>query len=44
MKSLAYALQFRHDERTLTESEVQAILELMVTAVSKEWDGRLRER
>ena len=44
MKSLAYALQFRHDERTLTESEVQAIQERMVTAVSKEWDGRLRER
>jgi phenylalanyl-tRNA synthetase beta chain len=44
MKSLAYALQFRHDERTLTESEVQATQERMVTAVSKEWDGRLRER
>jgi phenylalanyl-tRNA synthetase beta chain len=44
MKSLAYALQFQHPERTLTEPEVQSIQDRMVAAVAKEHDGRLRER
>ena len=43
-KSLAYALQFQHPERTLTESEVQAIQDRMVAAVAKECGGQLRER
>ena len=44
MKSLAFALQFQHPERTLTEAEVQAIQDRMVEAVAKECGGRLRER
>jgi phenylalanyl-tRNA synthetase beta chain len=44
MKSLAFALQFQHPERTLTESEVQAIQDRMVRAVEKDCGGRLRER
>jgi phenylalanyl-tRNA synthetase beta chain len=44
MKSLAYALRFDHPERTLQEAEVQAIQDRMVAAVSRECDGRLRER
>jgi phenylalanyl-tRNA synthetase beta chain len=44
MKSMAFALRFQHPERTMTEPEVQAIQERMVTAVAKECDGRLREK
>ncbi len=44
MKSLAFALQFQHPERTLTESEVQAIQDHMVRAVEKGCGGQLRER
>jgi phenylalanyl-tRNA synthetase beta chain len=44
MKSLAYALQFQDDERTLTEAEVQAIQDRMVAAVAEAFGGRLRER
>jgi phenylalanyl-tRNA synthetase beta chain len=44
MKSLAYALRFGHVERTLQESEVQAIQDRMVAAVARECGGRLRER
>ncbi len=44
MKSLAYALRFGHPERTLQESEVQAIQDRMVATVARECGGRLRER
>jgi len=44
MKSLAFALQFQHAERTLTESEVEALQDRMVAAVTKECDGLLRKR
>jgi len=44
MKSLAYALQFQHAERTLTEAEVTVLQERLVTAVATECDGALRER
>src|SRR5262249_38382978 len=44
MKSMAYALQYQHPERTMTESEVQAIQDRMVAAVAQECGGRLRER
>lgn len=44
MRSLAYALEFQHPERTLTEAEVQTIQDRMVAAVTKEHGGRLRER
>ncbi len=44
MKSLAYALQFQHAERTLTEAEVTQLQERIVTAVAKDCDGALRER
>ena len=44
MKSMAYALQFQNPERTLTEAEVQAIQDRMVSAVVKSCGGRLRER
>ena len=44
MKSLAYALRFGHPERTLQETEVQAIQDRMVATVARECGGRLRER
>ena len=44
MKSMAFALRFKHPERTMTEPEVQAIQERMVTAVATECGGRLREK
>jgi phenylalanyl-tRNA synthetase beta chain len=44
MKSLAFALEFQHPERTLTESEVQTMQERMVAAVAGSCGGRLRER
>ncbi len=43
MKSMAFALQFQHPERTMTEAEVQAIQDRMVTAVATECGGRLRD-
>jgi phenylalanyl-tRNA synthetase beta chain len=44
MKSLAYALQFQHAERTLTETEVGELQSRMVTAVAHGCGGQLRER
>jgi phenylalanyl-tRNA synthetase beta chain len=44
MKSLAFALQFQHPERTLAEAEVQTVQEQMSAAVAQELGGRLRER
>ena len=44
MKSLAFALQFQHPERTMTEDEVQSIQTNMAAAVAKECGGRLRDR
>ena len=44
MKSLAYAMQFQHAERTLTEAEVTRLQERIVTAVAKDCGGALRER
>ncbi len=44
MKSLAYALEWQHPERTFAESEVEAIQTLMVTAVATDCGGRLREK
>ena len=44
MKSLAYALQFQHAERTLTEAEVHDLQSRMVAAVAQGCGGQLRER
>ena len=44
MKSLAYALQFQHAERTLTEAEVNDLQSRMVAAVAQGCGGQLRER
>jgi phenylalanyl-tRNA synthetase beta chain len=44
MKSLAYALEFQHPERTLTEVEVQTMQQKMVAAVAHSCGGRLREK
>ena len=44
MKSLAYAIQFQHAERTLTEAEVTDLQSRMVTAVVQGCGGQLRER
>ncbi len=44
MRSLAFALEFQHPERTLTESEVRTIQDRMVAAVAGQCGGRLRER
>jgi phenylalanyl-tRNA synthetase beta chain len=44
MRSLAYALQFQHAERTLTEAEVHELQSRMVAAVVQGCGGQLRER
>jgi len=44
MKSLAFALEFEHPERTLTEAEVQGAQDRMSAAVTGKTGGRLRER
>ena len=44
MKSLAFAIEFQHPERTLTESEVQTMQQKMVAAVTGTCGARLRER
>lgn len=44
MKSMAYALEFQHPERTLAESEIQDVQERMVGAVAQACGGRLREK
>ena len=44
MRSLAYALEFEHPERTLTETEVQSVQDKMVAAVAQKHGGRLREK
>lgn len=42
-KSLAFAISFRSPERTLAESEVEAVVKQIVGALSKKYDARLRE-
>ena len=44
MKSLAFALQFQHPERTLGEAEVQAVQDRMTAALATSCGARLRER
>ena len=44
MKSLAFALQFQHPERTLSESEIQDVQERMTSAAARACGARLRER
>jgi phenylalanyl-tRNA synthetase beta chain len=44
MKSLAFALQFQHPERTLEEAEVAGVQDRMTAAVAKGCGGRLREK
>jgi phenylalanyl-tRNA synthetase beta chain len=44
MKSLAFALEFEHPERTLEEAEVEGIQDRMSAAVTRVTGGRLRER
>ena len=44
MKSLAFALEFQHAARTLTEAEVSELQSRMVAAVVQGCGGQLRER
>jgi phenylalanyl-tRNA synthetase beta subunit len=44
MKSMAYALQFQHPERTLAESEIQNVQDHMAAAVASQHGGQLREK
>ncbi len=44
MKSLAFALEFEHPDRTLAEAEVQGAQDRMSAAVTQATGGRLRER
>jgi phenylalanyl-tRNA synthetase beta chain len=44
MKSLAYALEWRHPERTLTEAEIHGIQNDMVHAAHASCGARLREK
>ena len=44
MKSLAFALQFQHPERTLEESEVQGVQDRMTAAAVESHGARLRDR
>jgi len=43
-KSLAYALRFEHPERTLGESEIEAVQDRMTEAARTKWGAELRER
>jgi phenylalanyl-tRNA synthetase beta chain len=43
-KSLAYALRFEHPERTLGESEIEAVQDRMTAAARTKWGAELRER
>jgi phenylalanyl-tRNA synthetase beta chain len=43
-KSLAFALQFQHPERTLAEVEIQQVQDRMTAAAARECGARLRER
>jgi len=44
MKSMAFALQLMHPERTMTEDEILVIHDRIVAVVAKDCGGRLRER
>ena len=44
MKSLAFALEFEHPERTLAEAEIQGVQDRMSVSVTRVTGGRLRER
>jgi phenylalanyl-tRNA synthetase beta chain len=41
-KSLAYRLEFGSDERTLVESEVDAVIAAITTGLAADVGGRLR--
>ena len=43
-KSLAFALQFQHPERTLAEAEIQKVQDAMTQAAATTCGARLRER
>lgn len=42
-KSLAYSLTFQAEDRTLTYEEVHEIYEEIVTALERNWGGKMRE-
>jgi len=42
-RSVAYALTFRSPERTLTDEEVEALMQRIIAALAEELDARLRE-
>jgi len=42
LKSLAFSLEYRNPERTLTDEEVDANLEVVIGALGKEFGARLR--
>ena len=44
MKSLAFALQFQHPERTLAETEIQQVQDRMTAAAAHECGAKLRGR
>jgi phenylalanyl-tRNA synthetase beta chain len=44
MKSLAFALEFQHPERTLAEAEIQKVQDRMAAAATSARGARLRER
>ena len=44
MKSLAFALQFQHPERTLAETEIQKVQDRMAASATAACGARLRER
>ena len=42
-KSVAYALNFRIKERTLTDEEVNAVMQQVITSLEKELKAQLRK-
>ncbi|WKY48882.1 phenylalanine--tRNA ligase subunit beta [Eubacteriaceae bacterium ES3] len=42
-KSLAYALSFRHMEKTLSDDDINPVIEKILTELKGQLDGRLRE-
>ncbi|MGZ8502182.1 MAG: phenylalanine--tRNA ligase subunit beta-related protein, partial [Candidatus Limnocylindrales bacterium] len=41
-KSLAYRLEFRADDRTLAEAEIEGAMEAVTAGLASDVDGRLR--
>nr|MBP8865833.1 hypothetical protein [Acetobacterium sp.] len=42
-KSLAYALNFRHHERTLNDNDINPVIDQILSELKRSFDAQLRE-